>query len=225
VYKVKCFPNLVVDDDPERRVRPGHILIVAIPYLNRGGHINQKPTLSGYLVNEIEQHVRQYASPDAIISVQNPVYEEVQVRCTVKLNSPLNTGRLSEQINQALCDYLSPWNGKGINQHFGWTVRQHDVVSFLLDLGYVDEVTGVSLLQIAPWGKPIDRLYRLRDNATQKEVLKKVIYPSYPWSIAVPMNQHWIVISEQSLSKDATPIGINELRVGSTFIIPTRKES
>jgi hypothetical protein len=225
VYKVKCFPNLVVDDDPARRVRPGHILIVAIPYLNRGGHINQKPTLSGYLVAEIEQYVRQYASPDAVISVQNPVYEEVQVRCTVKLNSPLNTGRLSEQINQALCDYLSPWNGQGINQHFGWTVRQHDVVSFLLDLGYVDEVTGVSLLQIAPWGKPIDRLYRLRDNAIQKDVVQKVIYPSYPWSIAVPMNQHWIVISEQSVSKDATPIGINELRVGSTFIIPTRKES
>ncbi|WP_343732777.1 baseplate J/gp47 family protein [Duganella sp.] len=225
VYKVKCFPNLCVDDDPARRVRPGHILIVAIPYLNRGGHVNQKPTLSGYLVNEIEQYVRRYASPDAVISVQNPVYEEVQVRCTVKLASQLNTGRLSERINQALCDYLSPWNGQGIHQHFGWTLRQHDVVSFLLDLGYVEAVTGVSLLQIAPWGKPIDRLYRLHDNAIQTDIQKKVIQPSYPWSIAVPMNQHWIVLSDQSVTKEATPIGINQLKVGSTFIIPTRKES
>jgi hypothetical protein len=224
VFKVKCFPNLRVDDDPAQRVRPGQILIVAIPHLNRGGHVNQKPTLSGYLVNEIEAYVRQYASPDAVIRVENPVYEEIQVRCTVKLNSQLNTGRLSEQINQALCEYLSPWNGTGINQHFGWILRQHDVVSFLLDLGFVDEVTGVSLLQIAPWGKPIDRLYALRDNAIQKDIQKKVIQPSYPWSIAVPMNQHWILLSEKSVTLEGKPIGINELRVGSTFIIPTRKE-
>jgi hypothetical protein len=225
VYKVKCFPNLCVDEDPARRLRPGHILIVAIPYLSRGGHVNQKPTLSGYLVHEIEDYVRRYATPDAVIRVANPVYEEIQVRCTVKLNSQLNTGRLSEQINQALCDYLSPWNGKGINQHFGWTLRQHDVVSFLLDLGFVDEVTGVSLLQIAPWGEPVDRLYRLRDNALHRDIASKVIHPSYPWSIAVPMNQHWIVLSDKSLTMEGKPIGINELKVGSTFIIPPRKES
>ncbi|MRW89714.1 hypothetical protein GJ699_06940 [Duganella sp. FT80W] len=225
VYKVKCFPNLCQVDDPERRVRPGHILIVAIPYLNRGGHVNQKPTLSGYLVNEIQDFVRGYASPDAIIHVENPVYEEIQVRCTVKLKSQLNTGRLSEQINQALCEYLSPWSGKGITQHFGWSLRQHDVESFLLDLGYVDEVTGVSLLQIAPWGKPMDRLYRLHDNALKRNIADKVIRPSYPWSIAVPMNQHWIALTDKSETKEGKPIGINELKVGSTFIIPPRKES
>jgi len=225
VYKVKCFPNLVVDTDPAQWVQAGHILIVAIPHLNRGGHVNLKPTLSGYLVHEIEAYVRQYASPDATIRVTNPVYEEIQVRCTVKLKSLLNTGRLSEQINQALCDYLSPWNKQGINQHFGWTVRQHDVVSFLLDLGYVEKVTGVSLLQIAPWGQPMDRLYLLRDNATQRDVVHKVIRPTYPWSIAVPMNQHAIQISLQPGLKEPTPIGINELKVGSTFIIPKRTES
>jgi hypothetical protein len=223
VFKVKCFPNLRQVDDPHQRARPGHILIVAIPYLNRGGHLNQKPTLSGYLINEIKQYVRQFASPDAVIRVENPVYEEVQVRCTIKLKSQLNTGRLSEQINQALCDYLSPWNAQGINRHFGWTLRQHDVVSFLLDLGYVDGVSGVSLLQIAPWGKPLDRLFHMRDNALHKEVMQKVIRPSYPWSIAVPMNQHWIVITDKHKPVDAKPIGIKELKIGSTFIVSNRK--
>jgi hypothetical protein len=223
VYKVKCFPNLVPADDPMRRLRPGHILIVAIPHLNRNGHVNQRPTLSGHLIGEIEQYVRRYASPDAVISVENPVYELVQVRCTVKLASQLSSGHLSERINQALCDYLSPWNATGIGQHFGWTLRQHDVVSFLLDLDIVEEVSGVSLLQIAPVGERADLLYAMRDNA--KHPNDKSIYPSYPWSIAVPMDQHWIVLDSKSNNKQPKPIGIDELRVGSTFIIPRGEPS
>lgn len=218
VYKVKCFPNMVSADDPMRRLRPGHILIVAIPHLNGNGQVNQRPTLSGHLIGEIAQYVRRYASPDAVISVENPVYEQVQVRCTVRLTSQLSSGHLSERINQALCDYLSPWNASGIAQHFGWTLRQHDVVAFLLELDFVEEVSAVSLLQIAPVGEDAELLYALRDNA--KHATEKSIYPSYPWSIAVPMNQHWIVVDSKSTINQPKPIGIDELRVGSTFIIP-----
>jgi hypothetical protein len=150
------------------------------------------------------------------------VYEEIQVRCTVKLKSQLNTGRLSERINQALCDYLSPWNASGINQHFGWSLRQHDVVAFLLDLEFVAEVTGVSMLQIAPFGKRSDRRYDLRDNAVHLDVRKKIIAPSYPWSIAVPMNEHWIEFTDKSQFIQAQPIGIEKLKIGSTFIIPRK---
>lgn len=223
VYKVKCFPNMVSADDPMQHIRPGHILIVAIPHLNGNGQINQRPTLSGHLIQEIEQYVRRYASPDATISVENPVYELVQVRCTVKLTSQLSSGHSSERINQALCDYLSPWNATGIHQHFGWTLRQHDVVSFLLDLDIVEEVSGVSLLQIAPVGRRADLLYAMRDNARQST--EKSIFPRYPWSIAVPMNQHWIVLDSKSNNNQPKPIGIDEFCVGSTFIIPQGEPS
>jgi hypothetical protein len=224
VYKVKCFANLCSEQDEARRVRPGHILIVAIPHLNRDGHVNQRPTLSGHLIHEIQQFIRQYAMSDATISVENPVYEEIQVRCTVKLTSQLNSGRLIERINQELCDYLSPWNAKGIHQHFGWTLRQHDVVAFLLDLDCVEEVTGVSLLQIAPLGLSTDRRYSLQDNARSKDAGSKTIHPSYPWSIAVPMNQHWILSTDRLEARDGVPIGIKELKVGSTFIISSRNK-
>lgn len=218
VYKVKCFPNMISADDPARRVRPGHILIVAIPHLTRNGLVNRRPTLSGHLIGEIGHYVRRFASPDAVISVENPVYELVQVRCAVRLDSQLSSGHASERINQALCDYLSPWNRIGMAQHFGWTLRQHDVVSFLLDLEGVEEVSGVSLLQIAPVGERTDLLYAMRDNAVHPN--EKSIVPSYPWSIAVPMNQHWIVINGTDKLPRPKPIGIDELRVGSTFIIP-----
>ena len=88
----------------------------------------------------------------------------------------------------------------------------------LLDLDIVEGVSAVSLLQIAPVGERADLLYSMRDNARQPT--EKSIFPSYPWSIAVPMNQHWIVVDSKSTINQPKPIGIDELRVGSTFIIP-----
>jgi len=189
VFKVKCFSHLCSDHNPNSRVRPGHLLIVPIPYLNQSVHANQKPTLSGHLINEIQLYIQQFCSADVVISVENPVYEEVQVRCTIKLKSAANIGRIVEpteegmdgsagdgsgggngngtsgryieQINQAICDYLSPWNEQGLNQHFGWTIQQHNIISFLHDLQYIDEVTGVSLLQITPYGDINDLHFEL----------------------------------------------------------------
>lgn len=223
VYKVKCFPNMVSARDPARRVRPGHLLIVAVPHLGANGHINQRPTLSGHLVGEIERYVRRFTARDATVSVENPVYESVQVRCRVKLHSQLSSGDSAERINQALCDYLSPWNATGMRQHFGWTVRRHDIESFLLDLDMVDYVCAVSLLQIAPLGERADQLYAMRDNAGAPA--DTAIVPSYPWSIAVPMDQHRIELGEQAIPHRPQPIGIAELRVGSTFIIPPGEPS
>jgi hypothetical protein len=223
VYKVKCFPNMVSAQDPALRLRPGHILIVVIPHLNGNGHINQRPTLSGHLLGEIAEYVRRFAAPDAIVTVENPVYELVQVRCKIKLVSQLSSGDSSERINQALCDYLSPWNGTGVRQHFGWTVRQHDIESFLLDLDIVDDVGAVALLQIVPLGPhahaqpQAQARYAMRDNACHPA--GAAIVPSYPWSIAVPMNQHRIELGA-FIAHPPQPVGINELRVGSTFIIP-----
>jgi hypothetical protein len=225
VYKVKCFANLCLEEEAARRVRPGHILIVAIPHLSHEGHANQRPTLSGHLIQEIGQFIRQYALPDAVIRVENPVYEEVQVRCTIQLASRLDTGRLIEQVNQALCEYLSPWNGKGIHQHFGWTLRQHDVVSFLKDLDYVHDVTGVSLLQIAPTGGRAGRRYTLQDNAAPDRASDKMIRPSYPWSIAVPMNQHWILLNDIVEPREGVAVGVDELEIGATFVISSRNTS
>lgn len=228
VFKVKCFPHLCVDQHPQRRLRPGHILIVPIPHLSSGGHANQKPSLSGHLIQEIQAYIQQYAPDDVRISVENPVYEEIQVRCTVKLKTAYSNSRFAgsyiEEINQAICHYLSPWVQQGQLQHFGWSIQQHNIVAFLHDLQYVDEVTSVSLLQIAPIGDSKDLRYDLRDNAKAVRGEKDLL-PNYPWSIAVPMNEHWIVISNQFEQKPAKAIGINELKVGSTFIIPARRET
>lgn len=225
VAKVKCFPHLCSDRSKQRRVRPGHILIIPLPHLNPGGHVNQKPNLSGHLIHEIQTYIESFASADVKISVENPVYEEIQVRCTVTLKAQFNhhrfRGRYIAQINQAICDYLSPWNPRGQHLHFGWRIQQHNIVSFLHELEYVEDVTGVSLLQISPQGVIDDVRFALKDNASLRDA-DKDLSPSTPWSIAVPLNEHWIVVSDQVKQKMPKALGINELKVGSTFIIPLK---
>ncbi len=225
VFKVKCFANLRSEQDPAQRIRAGHILIVVLPHLHQGGHANQKPSLSGHLIHEIQEFIRAYAASDVSISVENPVYEDIQVRCTIKLKSHLNgnrhSGRYIEQINQALCAYLSPWNPDGQHQHFGWTLQQHNIISFLHDLDYVEEVTAVSMLQISPIGDANDLLYYLKDNAPLQRS-DKDLFPTYPWSVAVPMNEHWIVLVDHYQHQHPKAVGINELKIGSTFIIPSK---
>ena len=222
IYKVKCFANLCTAQESKKRIRPGHILIIPLPALHRGGHLNQKPTLSGHLIHEVEQYVRELAPPCATISVENPVYEEVQVRCHIKLKPGLQGGWYSEQINQALCDFLSPWNIRGQNRHFGWNIRQHDIIAYLLDIDFIEEISGVSLLQISPVGNDSDLMFAMTDNARSKDESKDM-HPAYPWSIAVPMNQHWIVVQDRYKTEKAKPIGIAELKIGSTFIIAPRE--
>ena len=225
VAKVKCFPHLRSDRSKHRRVCPGHLLIIPLPHLNLGGHVNQKPNLSGHLINEIQLYIEQFASADVKISVENPVYEEIQVRCTVTLKAQYNhhrfRGRYIEQINQAICDYLSPWHPRGQQLHFGWRIQQHNIVSFLHELEYVEDVTGVSLLQISPQGVIDDVRFDLKDNAPLRDS-EKDLSPCLPWSIAVPLNEHWIVVSDQVKQKMPKALGIDELKVGSTFIIPLK---
>ncbi|MFZ6720348.1 baseplate J/gp47 family protein [Undibacterium sp. Ji49W] len=222
IHKVKCFANLSSDMDPAKRLRGGQILIVPLPYLNKGGHFNQRPLLSGHLIHEVQQFIETCAPPFTRVSVENPVYEEIQIRCQIKLKSGLRGGWYSNQINQYLCDFLSPWHPVGYQQHFGWCIREHDLISFLLDLDYVEAVTGFSMLHITPTGQGTDLRFRMDDNARNEHGAKS-LYPIYPWSIAVPMNQHWIVLQDEFESADPKPVGINELRIGSTFIIPSRK--
>lgn len=226
IFKVKCFANMCSALDPSKRQRPGHILIVAIPHLSEGSQSNQKPTLSGHLILRVQEFIEQLAPLEAKISVENPAYEEIQVRCTIRLDGQHKAGKTSERINQALCNYLSPWSTQGQNQHFGWSIQEHDIVAFLLDQEGVIDVSGVSLLQINQVGDPLEKLYSLIDSANPKHA-QTDLSPMYPWSIAVPMNLHSLKFIEQNDTRQFSPkaIGVEELRIGSTFIISTRKAS
>jgi len=222
LFKVKCFTNMVVDPAPANRLdpgtilKPGHILIVVIPDPKEHPSAHLKPTVNGLVLRDIKEFVQGCASPFVNIEVRNPTYEQIQIRCTVKFREGEGSGFYLTALDQAISDYISPWiTGEGYYPQFGWSIRRHDIELYIRGLDYVEMVTDFSMLHIADDGQGYFHLFDTqRGPATSTEIL-----PFQPWSIAVPARRHFIETTEGMESIDPEITGINELEIGSTFII------
>ncbi|HTI18921.1 MAG TPA: baseplate J/gp47 family protein [Trinickia sp.] len=222
VYKVKCFANLATDRGPRDCLRPGHVLVVPLPYWPTVEHHDQMPMLNGNLMHEIRDFLKTLASPWSDISVENPVYERIQVRCKVKFAGGLGDGFSITQLDRAISDFLTPWHNEcGYRTHFGWRIRQHDIEAHISALPYVESVTGFSMLRIA---SPDAQTYSLSDtagNATPVDARNGSmdITPLCPWSIAIPVSRHAIDAIDDTFQHSPTRAALSRLEIGSTFII------
>ncbi len=125
-------------------------------------------------------------------------------------------------LNQAISDYLSPWNtAEGYGAQFGWRIRRNDVETFIRNLGYVESVTNFSMLHIAEDDK---RYSHLMDTVRGRTELDE-ISPLFPWSIAIPVRRHAIETTDSTRSIQPERTGISELRIGSTLIITEKNNN
>lgn len=210
IFKVKCFANTI--DHRQHWHRPGHILLVVLTYPQAHPQMHLRPLANGRLLREIGAFVRPLASPFARITVRNPVYEQIQVHCTVKFRAGLGDGYIP-RLNHAITAYLSPWHPGGYRAQFGWHLRRYDLEAYMRQLDYVDFVTEFSMLHIV---QEDVRSFRLLDTVQERQ---DDVSPVVPWGIAVPVRRHLITTTERMTPIPAQTTGINALEVGSTFII------
>lgn len=225
VYKVKCFANLVAEKDLSRCIQPGHALVIPLPYWPAVRQAGQMPMLNGNLMENIRDFLQTLASPWSDISVQNPVYEQIQVRCSVKFAGALGNGYYINLLNDAISAFITPWqNGQGYSTHFGWRIRQHDLEAFIGQLPYVAHVSGFSMLRIASQD---DLSFSLFDTAAPVNGQGAAsagatitdITPLCPWSIAIPVPRHAIKAVDDSDAHSPRRTALSRLEIGSTFII------
>ncbi|MCB1985376.1 MAG: baseplate J/gp47 family protein, partial [Nitrosomonas sp.] len=227
IYKVKCFANLAPERNSRRNriypcIRPGHVTIVLLPYPIKQAHYGTQLWLSGHLVNAVKDFITRYTSPFVTVHFVNPVYETIQVRCTVKLKNGSARGMCLGKLNEAISAYISPWHDTvGYTAHFGWRINMHDVQSYIQQQDFVDRVTNFSVLRITPDG---DALFDLFDSVVQTHKIKEFceITPKYPWSISEPMREHFIEVDDSFVTIEPEITGIGELEIGSTFIVLNR---
>lgn len=150
----------------------------------------------------------------------NPFYQRIQVRCKVRLGPNLDHGRTVNLLDRLVSDFISPWNPAGNTSPFGWSLRQHDIEAFILAQPGVLGVTEFSMLSVSDAGR--DR-YLLTDTALPGPGGRPApdLTPRYPWSVAVPIRRHAILVADSEQSRIARPTGIGKLEIGSTFIIST----
>lgn len=214
IYKAKCFSCMTGDAESRRKIKPGHLLIVLIPYLKESATANSHPMVNALLLREVRDFVRGLSSACVKISVRNPAYERIQVRCKVKFGKGAGRGAQLNRLNREIVDYLSPWSDGGLAARFGWRLRCNDIQSHIQGLNYVESVSGLSMLRIDDGDDGSHR--RLSDTARSK---CGDIQPLHPWSIAIPVGHHLIEVEDEAGVWPAQQTGIANLAIGNTFIL------
>ena len=230
LYKVKCFSNRV--STQKDRPRPGHVMIVVVPRLRGAAAQDFMPMANSVELCQIREYLQGLAPAFVNITVRNPLYERIQVRCSVKFSRQAQAGYDVQKLNQAIIEYISPWHAGGYQTAFGWTIRREDIEAYIHSLDYVDFVTNFSMLHII---KDDQDKHSLADTARDEVAVMRLaaasrqskrqpdglgqIRPGYPWSLAIPATAHFIETMSAIRSIAAEPTGIDELEVGNTFII------
>lgn len=230
VFKVKCFGGL---GSCNSKPRPGHILIVAVPH---AGNVERsgcpRPMLNVLQLKEIRRFARELSSAFVQIEVRNPLYEMVQVRCKVRFVADTNPGFYIRRLNREISDFLCPWVPLGYRARFGWTINREEVEGFILGRDYVEFVTDFSMLHIAAENEDsyafADTVARHSSSGSNQDHESSAggsfqrsnqVRWRYPWSLAVPMENHFIEALRQMRPIEPEPVGIAELDIGGTFIV------
>ena len=215
VGKVKAFANLRMGV-ADRRF-PGEVLVVPLPLDPGSGLGSPPPRMKGHLLQEIGRFLKNIAPEFARIDVANPQFDEILVSCTISLRPGLRADGRSQQLDQALWEFLSPWRPGGNTRHFGWCIRQQEVEAFLRGFDFVEQVGGFSMLRISPEDAP---RHSLLDTARQESAGGDVVIsPRYPWSVAVGSKYNLLTIVDRMGSEMPRKVGVGKLRIGSTFIV------
>lgn len=149
VYKVKCINHTELCRDLHQQViadnelKPGHVLVVPIPFVLPGTAINPlRPFMDKKTMTAIDRFLRTRISPFIQLEVQNPKIEEVQIQCHVAFTDKIaDKAFYKEELEQAIIRYLTPWAyDEGVEISFGGRWHKSAIINFVEEQDYVDFV-------------------------------------------------------------------------------------
>ncbi|MDR4505838.1 MAG: baseplate J/gp47 family protein [Candidatus Scalindua sp.] len=148
IYKAKCLNHMEYEPDKYRELAPGHVTVVTIP--NQQFHKLRdpfRPYTSLGLLGEIDAFLSKRLSCFVKLHVRNPEFEEIQVKCNVRLKAGLDETFYENKLQEAITRFLSPWAFPGGGSpSFGGKFYKSVLINFVEDLPYVDYVTDFQLL-------------------------------------------------------------------------------
>jgi hypothetical protein len=229
VFKARCLSGDEIVAAGLPRPPAGQVLVVAVPQVPRNdwAHALEAPRFNANELQNMQQYLQARASPFAQVVVRNPVYDRIQLRCSVGLAPGAHEGEVLQRLNATTVRLLSPWFDEGYAPDFDWVVRSEDLEARLRELDGVAYVTRLSLLHV---GCTDDGIYTLGDTAREGAgaegrpggaARRGNAMARAPWSLALPLATH-IVEAERAPDAPQTapqPTGIARLAIGSTFVI------
>lgn len=144
----------------------------------------------------------------------NPFYEEVTVRCRIKLmNSDIPRGEVERELVQRINHCIAPWQETNVPPLFSHSFGLDDMKNVIANSPLILSVTDLVVLHRTSVGMFRYHLECVYD-CDEKPARIKAYYAG---NILFPAQKHLIYMSKDE--KEGSPVGIGELKIGNTFII------
>ena len=221
---VKCF---AASQKNSPYPSPGNILLIVVPNITVTSELySDGHQVNSVLLRDIADFLQAVMPEHTCLEVANPDYEMIQVRCSVSFHQKNGHGQLIEQLNRAISDYLSPWSTIGCQIEFGWCIREEDIKAYIRSLSYVKNISQFSMVKVRQCSR-LPKSYALEDSAAEEQNQVQNLRAGIPWSLAIPAKEHLISLDDEksALNRKPKPAGIENLEIGSTFVIKGRKDA
>ncbi|MDF3026997.1 MAG: hypothetical protein K0S23_1304 [Fluviicola sp.] len=209
IGKVLCLPNTNLKNDKQ-----GVVTVVVIPQNKLKTINNSKPMVPSGLLSRIEDYLSERASKNVIVDVVNPVYEELQVKCVIRLKD--ENQAVSLEAIQEICDnFIAPWQAKNVLPKFGEPIHISRIYNAIKEIDFVAEIDYFAIIRVSQDKTEAGKrnYYHLYTHEEEAELL----VPNRPYKLFVPAETHIIQIEEKNKSID--PYGLGDMEIGKTFIL------
>ncbi len=212
IEKVRVYGR---NSHPKEVVKGSNLQIVLVPKIS----VNEEKKLQSTRIDfstllEVKEYISHFVSPYLNIEVSNPVYEQIKVKCRVKLKDIHKGGYFKNLLNNELISFLSPGiENEVIDKGFDESISKSEILNFIESRPYVEFVTEFSVLQLVE----VQGNYKIIDTAKIQIINELRTISAYAILTSAPEHQIEILENEKSLSPEIS--GIGDLSIGADFVI------
>lgn len=230
IFKVKCLAGSVL-----RKPAPATTELVVIPYVNAegiAGNSRLGPVFGFKMLEEIKKYLQQYTSAHTQITVRNPVYERLTIKCKVKFTDNIPN---IQQLNDDITRFLSPWiAGNTISYTIGEGLQKSTILAFIQQLSYVEFVTAFSVIKISSFNNK----FHFYDSAGNTSSVVKspagtvatahnpdILYALTPYSVFASAEHHLISVIDKIIYLPPEKQQLGDLAIEEDFIIMSEEKT
>mgnify|MGYP001799982156 CR=1 FL=1 len=154
VYKVRCLNHYNPEvSDCQRQLRPGAVTLLVLSRVSDENEMSKRlaPITNVITLSDIKSHIKAISSPFISgrnqLFVQNPSYEYLKVKCSVKYREGYDQGYYQHELNTDIQKYFSPWAFDSNSPiTFERKVYKSLIINYIEELEYIDFVCCFHLL-------------------------------------------------------------------------------
>lgn len=207
IGKALCLPNTNLKNS-----KPGVVTVVVIPQNTIKTLDHSKPMVPSGLLSKIEDFLGARTSKNVLVDVVNPVYEEILVKCIIRLKDKNQLVPL-ESLHEICDNFIAPWQTKKTLPKFGESVHITRIYNAILEADFVAGISYFAVIRVSQDKSGRRNHYHLYKHEDQETIL----VPDQPYKLFVPAETHIIQVEEND--QDAAPYGLGDMEIGKTFIL------